>query len=553
MNELEIISLGGCGGFGMNSTLYLAGDRAILVDFGIGFPRGFPVGVAQVVPDARPLLDRCPRLDAVFITHGHDDHAAGLPHLPEPWRSAPVYAPPLALCSIGDRFEDTATPRPKLVPVNDGDTIESAPFRVTYIHVTHSIPQNYLLAIDTPAGLVVHSGDIKLDLTPVAEAPTDLAALSALRSRGVRLLLLDSTGSRRDGRTGSERSVRAPLETAIRSAEGTVVVSTFASHLHRIQTVCDIARRVGRKAALLGLRMTRTVRHGIDLGLFTAPRGLLVSAEELAQEPPERRLYLAGGCQGERQSSLSRLSLGVDPRAEVGRGDTVVVSASIIPGSEVQVGRLLDRFLRIGTGVIHASDFPGLHVSGHGSRDEIAELVELLRPQAIVPIHGDRINLEAIVTFVERLDPAPREALIIEKGDSLHVGPTKLALGDRIDLPAIHLDEGGVVVSQDVMRDRYRLALAGVVVVRVTLTREGRRTDAEARIEPIGIAGWDGPDGVRENTERIVRETAQRSGNMSAAELEHDIERQVGNLLRRGNRRRPTVVVMVEETPEARS
>ncbi len=541
---LEIYSLGGCGGFGMNATLFVADGRGLLVDFGIGFPRTPLPGVSLTVPDASSIARRVPDLAAVVISHAHDDHAAGLPYLPPAWERAPVYGPGFALASAADRLDDTGTPRPRMVPVPLGGSVPLGPFEVTFIPVTHSVPDAAMLAIRTPQGLVVHTADFKLDPAPLRPPLTDTDRLRRLGDAGVRVLLVDSTGARRPGRTGSESGVAPHLDATIGAAEGQVVVSTFASHLHRIQAAVAAAHRHGRKAALLGQRMTRTVRHGTDLGLLDAPSGVIVPPEELNDEPPRRRMWLAGGCQGEPQSSLARLSSESDTRAEVGRGDTIVFSSSTVPGNEMPVARMIDRFLRLGASVITTEHVPGLHVSGHGSRDEIAEVIALLRPEIVVPVHGDRAHLEANAALAEAADPAPRQVVLVEKGDRLEIGGYGATVAERLEIYTNYLDDAGTVLSPAVLRERQQISASGIAVVQARRSPGGRVLGDAVRVEALGIPAW---DSIAPQAERAARELlAGAPAWTPVADLEAELARRVGNLLRRGSRYRPRVIVMLD-------
>ncbi len=553
-DDVEIYSLGGCGGFGMNATLYVCGDDGLLVDFGLGLPKSPSLGVSQIVPDPSPLLARCPRLVAVLLTHAHDDHVGALAHLPVAWRTAPVYGPGLAIDAAKDRLDDAGVPAPPLHAVAAGTRLELGRFSATLVHVTHSVPETRIVALDTPAGLVVHLSDFKLDPTPVQGPPTDLAALAELGKRGVRLALFDSTGALREERTASERSVVGPLESVIRECDGQVVVSTFASHLHRIQSLCAIAARGGRRPVPMGLRMTRTVRHGLDRGLFDAPAGLLRDRDELPQIPQRARLVIAGGCQGERDSSLNRISLENEPRIALGHGDLVVISASIIPGCEVNVGRMTDRFLRRGVSVVHAAEVRDLHVSGHGGREEIREVLALLRPEAAVPIHGDRTHLETAARLAERLDAPPRQVEVIELGEGLRLGPRGLARGERIELVPRYLDETGRQVPGEVLKDRFRMSETGAATVFASLRRGRDGTpEAEVRIAALGVSGWtgDGSRRVRELEEavrRLLVRLGTRPGN--GEKVKDEIAGLVAHALREGSRRKPKVVVLLDDTRE---
>jgi len=553
-DEVEIYSLGGCGGFGMNATLYVAGNEGVLVDFGLGLPKSPALGVNQIVPDPAPLLARCPRLAAILLTHAHDDHVGAVPYLPPAWRSAPVYGPGLAIDAAKDRFGDAAVPSPPLHAVASGVRLDLGRFAATLVHVTHSVPETRVVALDTPAGLVVHLSDFKLDSTPVQGPPSDLDSLAALGRRGVRLVLFDSTGALRDGRTASERSVVGPLEAVIRDCSGQVVASTFASHLHRIQSLCGIAARAGRQPVPMGLRMTRTLRHGIDRGLFDAPSGLLRSRDELPQIPERRRLVIAGGCQGERDSSLNRISLDNEPRMTLGHGDLVVISASIIPGCDVNVSRMADRFLRRGVSVVHAAEVRDLHVSGHGGREEIREVLALLRPEAAVPIHGDRTHLEAAARLAERLEAPPRQVEVIELGDGLRLDRRGLARSERVDLPPRYLDEAGRPIPGEVLKDRFRMSETGAATIFASIRRgAGGTIEAEVRMAAIGVPGWGDPGDRRvraleEEARAMVVRLGSRPGN--GERVKDAIASLVGQALHDGSRRKPKVVVLLDESRE---
>ncbi len=542
--ELHIVSLGGSGGFGMNASLLHAGGEGVLVDFGIGFPAGVPAGISRLVPNADPLAEICPNLHGIVLTHAHDDHVAALPWLPGPWREAPIFALPFPLAAARDRFDGVPAPAGRFRPLEWNRPVDLGPFRVRAVRVTHSVPQSAMIVVDTPAGTIVHTGDFKLDRDPWDGALTDEASLRELGRRGVRALLLDSTGALREARAETERSVWPVLSRAIAEAEGQVVVSTFSSQVHRIDQALRAARAAGRRAALLGMRMQRMVRLAVDLRLLRLPAGLLLPPDELAELPPARRLWLAGGCQGESQSSLSRLSWDSDSRASVGAGDTVIVSASVIPGSEVQVSRMLDRFLRLGARVLHVGTEPGLHASGHGSREEILELLDWLRPEVVLPVHGDRVHLEAAAELAAAADPAPREVVVAERGETVVLGPDGVRPGETFELLPWHHDDLGAV-DFEVVRERRHLSEAGAAFVRIRASGEGMLEDL--RVEAVGIPGpplGDREELVRDRVAALLR-LAARNG-FPPRVLEEEIAREVAAALRRGRQRRPRVVVVLD-------
>ncbi len=546
-DRLEIVPLGGCGGFGMNATLIAWGDTAVLVDFGVGFPHDDATPNLRAVADARPLMTRWPRLRAVWLTHAHDDHAAGLPFLPGAWGDAPVYGLGLTLAFAHQRFDDSPRRAPAMHEVRCLQTVDCGPLKSTWIHTTHSVPHSAMLAIDTPVGRVIHSGDFKLDPAPVRGTATDLATLQQLGADGVRLLMVDSTGALRPGWTASESSTVEPLRQLIGTCHGQIFASTFASHLHRIQILVEAAAAHGRKTALLGMRATSTVRIGIDFGLFDAPPGWIVSPEELRRLPAHERMYICGGCQGEADSSLSRLSFGSDSRATVEPGDTVLYSSSIIPGNELPVASVVNRFLRGGARVIHANHHAGLHVSGHGSRDEIGSLIETLRPRAVLPIHGDRQHLVACQELASDHPAAVRQVPVAEMGESLVLSEEGIAFGQRYPLSPLLLEQGTHPIAPETRAQRRRLAAAGVLTVTVLM----RGPKVEVLLANAGLRDSQSFE-FRELIEDVVVSFVRRERHtMSRSEMESELSRRLASLVRRGGRARPETIVTIvrQESP----
>lgn len=545
-DALELIPLGGCGGFGMNATLIAWRDDALLLDFGVGFAGDDSAPQLRAVIDPSPLIARWPTLRAIVLTHAHDDHVAGLPQLPDAWRRTPVLGRGFTIAMARTRFEDAGVSAPDWQVVTDDAAVPLGPFRVRLIDATHSVPHNTMLVIETPVGTVVHSGDFKLDDDPVRGPRTDRAALQQVGAAGVRLLLLDSTGALRPGLTASESTLAEPLTDAIAGARGQVFASTFASHLHRIQLLAQAAAAHGRSVGLLGMRAATSLRLGIDLGLFDAPPGRIVPLETLRQLPPERRFYICGGCQAEPDSSLARLSRGADTRAAVRPDDLVLLSASIIPGNERVVGRMVNRFLRAGVEVLQAAHTPGLHVSGHASREELNTLIGWLRPRAVLPVHGDRLHLLACQRLALAHPAAPRQAPVLETGETLLVHADALALGTRHTLETIWHEEGRPLLPA-AWAARRRLASGGVAAV--TIAVHGDRI--ETRVEQAGLGGVPDPAFERLVHDAVAEVVRREQSRLPREALEQDLARRLGSLLRRGGRARPEVFVSIVAREES--
>lgn len=546
-STVDIVSLGGCGGFGMNATLFVAGDDALLVDFGLGFPRDVLPGAARVVPDPAPLVERWPRLSGIVLTHAHDDHVGGIGYLPEPWSEAPIHGRPLTLAVAEERWRGARRGRPDMQTLAPGRTLSLGAFGVTPIHVTHSVPESAALRIDTPAGTILHSGDVKLDPTPRFGPVTDLEAIERAGREGVRLMLLDSTGAVVEGSARPERRAAETLEAVVGGAEGQVVVATFSTHLERIDALCEIGQRTGRRVALVGRRLQAMARHGIDRGYLRPAPGVLVGPAGLEEAPPRGRLVVASGCQGEPESALGRLSTGSHPHLEVGPEDLIVLAARTIPGNEVAVSRLVDRFLRRGARVLTPDEEPELHASGHGPREDLARLIDLARPEVLVPIHGDRRHLVRAAELARQRQHPPRAIEIVERGEWLRLGRQGLTRGEITDLPPKLIDDAGRTIPFDTMRDRRRAAMAGAALVHVVRRARGR---SEVRLEGAGLSV--DPGAIEPEIAAEVRKLLPKDGaRIDRGELRETIARRVARRLAGGRSApRPLVRVLVEDSQE---
>jgi ribonuclease J len=388
-NKLQVIPLGGLGEFGMNMTAIRYADGIIVIDAGMMFPEDELLGVDLVMPDLTFLKENQQQVRALLLTHGHEDHIGAVPYfLTE--IGVPVYGTAFTLALVERRLEEyELEEEPKLITIKPKQILEIGPFKIEFIHVTHSIVSAVALAITTPLGVIIHTGDFKVDPTPTDNELFDLHTLADYGKRGVLLLLSDSTNADRPGYTESERAVRPRMEDIFNRAERRLVISCFSSSIHRIQLVLDVSAEFGRKVALIGRSMTSVSEIALSLGLLDIPDGILMRPQDVMDAPPQKVTMLISGTQGEPMSALSRVAVDNHKHVSVEKGDTVVLSSRIIPGNEKAIFRMIDHMARRGADVMYGSTNPPLHVSGHASMEEMRLVLNLVRPRYFVPIHGE--------------------------------------------------------------------------------------------------------------------------------------------------------------------
>ncbi|HDH09748.1 MAG TPA: ribonuclease J, partial [Chloroflexi bacterium] len=387
MNKLKIIPLGGLGEVGKNMMVLEYGRNIIIVDAGIMFPENDMLGVDLVIPDFGYLQDKKDLVRGIIVTHGHEDHTGALPYVLQEIK-APIYATKLTRGLIEVKLkEHKMLEDVELNTIQAGDSITIGPFRIEFFHVCHSIPDGVGLAIDTPVGLIVHSGDFKFDHTPVDGKPTDMAKLAELGGRGVLALLSDSTNAERPGFTPSERVVEEAFDDVFREAKGRIIVATFASLISRIQQVVNCAVRHGRQVAIAGRSMVENAAMAQKLGYLEIPPGVLIKLRDVDKLPPHKVVIIATGTQGEPSSALARMATGKHPQIKVVPGDTVIISAHAIPGNEEMINRTINRLFQRGADVVYEKIAP-VHVSGHASQEDQKLLISLIKPKYFVPIHG---------------------------------------------------------------------------------------------------------------------------------------------------------------------
>jgi ribonuclease J len=472
---VRLIPLGGLGEIGLNMMLVEFGDDLIAVDCGLMFPDADEMpGVDYVIPDFSYALAKGEGFRALFLTHGHEDHIGAVPYLLRQ-AQVPVYGTPMTLALVADKLRehglaegaDLRTMRPR-------DRIEVGPFRVEPVRVTHSIVDGIGLAIDTPVGVVIHTGDFKLDPSPLDGEPPDFTRFAELGAEGVLALLSDSTNVDRPGRTASELDVGQALRERFRTATGRIIVATFASHIHRIQQVLTLTAEHGRRVALLGMSMQKNVTIAADLGYLRVPAEALLPLEELAALPPERQVILSTGSQGEPHSALALMAAGEHRAVRVERGDLVIISARVIPGNERTIGRVVNALLRLGAEVLY-EDNAFVHVSGHASQDDLMQMLTLTRPRFFVPVHGEYRHLLSHARLAQRAGLPPDNVFLVEDGTGVELTKSGARVVGGYPVSRVLVDGKGVGdVGAVVLRDRQLLAEDGLVTVAIVVDRGGK-------------------------------------------------------------------------------
>jgi ribonuclease J len=548
---VRVVFLGGLGEIGRNCMAIEQAGKVLLIDCGLMFPDADMHGIDLVLPDFTWLRQRAADIVAVVATHGHEDHVGALQYLLREL-SFPIYGSAVTLGLARHRIEEAGLlGKTSLVTVKDGERLMIGPFDVEFIPVTHSVPHAHAIAVHTPQGVILHTGDFKLDLTPVDGRRTDLARIGTLATtEGIRLLMADSTNAEEHGHAPSETSVGAVLRAVFSAQQGRrIITASFASHLHRIQQIADAAIANGRMVATLGLSMKKNVRMGRDLGVLHIPDASLIDIEEADKYPPGQVCIVSTGSQGEPMSALALLARGESKWVKVGEHDTVVLSSHAIPGNEGNVNRVIDDLLRAGVEVVH-SGVADVHATGHAQADELKMYFSIARPEYFVPIHGEYRHMVANAKLGQIMGVPREHVLLCEDGDVLELGDDGLRHVGRV--PAGYLYVDGIVgdVGQGVLRDRKVLAEEGVVVVVVTVDIE----TGKVLVGPeIITRGWvyapEAEDLLDEACERVAEavEKALATGIRDVDSLERDVRRAAGKFVHERTKRRPMIVPVVME------
>ncbi len=468
--ELRVIPLGGLGEVGKNMTVFEIAGETLVVDAGLAFPRDEHLGVDLVLPDVGYLRDR--EVLAVVLTHAHEDHVGGLPYLLREVKVRTVVATRLTLALVKSKLDEHGLLSVAALREHSPDDgpLALGPFTVEFVRMSHSVPDSVGISLETAAGRVFHTGDWKLDSTPIDGLRTDVGKLAELGNRGVDLLLGDSTNAERPGFTQSERVVGQAFRQIIPARQGRVLVSSFASNIHRMQQAIDVALEVGRSVSVVGRSMRKNLNIARNLGYVEAPDEVFVRAAELDELPPERQLILCTGSQGEPLSALTRIAYNDHPAVRIERGDTVIISARAVPGNELRVHDSINRLTRSGAEVLHEEN-AAVHVSGHARSEELRTMLGLIRPRAVMPIHGEYRMLAAHARLAADAGVPAGSILIADNGDVVELSRAGAAIVDRIEAGLTFVDGLGVGDISDVaLRDRRHLSEDGVLIVVTTLT-----------------------------------------------------------------------------------
>ena len=470
---VRLIPLGGLGEIGLNMMLVESGEDLIAIDCGLMFPDDELPGIDHVIPDFSYALARRAGFHAVVLTHGHEDHIGALPYLLRE-AAVPVYGTPMTLALVAERLrEHGLAEAADLRTIRARQRVEAGPFGIEAIRVTHSIVDGIGLAIDTPAGTVVHTGDFKLDPSPLDGELPDYRRFAELGEQGVLVLCSDSTNADRPGHTGSEVEVGQALATRFDGASGRIIVATFASHIHRVQQVLTLASRTGRRVALLGMSMQRNVTIAAELGYLRVPDGVLVPLEELDDLPAHRQVILSTGSQGEPNSALALMAAAEHKYVHVERGDLAIISARVIPGNERTISRVVNALYRLGAEVLY-EDNAFVHVSGHASQEDLKLMFNLTRPRYFIPVHGEYRHLLAHARLAESVGIGPDRVFLIEDGMGVEVSKATARLVGRFPAGRVLVDGKSVGdIGAVVLRDRQLLAEDGLVAVSLAVDRDG--------------------------------------------------------------------------------
>ena len=551
--KLQIIPLGGLGEFGMNCMAVRYGDDIIVLDAGMMFPDAELLGVDIVTPDFTYLEQNREHVRGLILTHGHEDHIGGIPFLLAQM-NIPVYGTAFTLALVERRLEEhQMLDQAKLHKVKPGGKLTLGPFAIEFIHVTHSIVSCVLLAITTPLGVIIHTGDYKVDPTPTDNELFDLHTLAEYGKRGVLLLMSDSTNVDRPGYTESERAVGPRLEDLFVRSPRRLVISCFSSSIHRLQQILDFAQEYGRKVAFLGRSMNNTTEIAHDLGLLTIPNGILLRPQDIMQTAPSKLVAIVSGTQGEPMSALSRVAVDNHKQLSLEPGDTVALSSRIIPGNEKGIYRMMNHIAKRGADVVYGSMNPPIHVSGHGSAEELRLVLNLVRPRFFVPIHGEYRQMAKHAQLAQHLSHLGlEETFILESGQTLVIDSQGARKGETVTVGRVCIDSGSIgdVVEDLVIRDRRHLSEDGFVLPIIAMNKNSGRAEGLPEIVSRGFMSMDEGTDLLRDARQVVLKTIEGSTPEERGDwgvMQEKIRADLKRFISKQTSRRPLIMPVILE------
>ena len=546
---MRAIPLGGLGEIGRNMMALEYDENIVVIDAGLMFPEEEMLGVDLVLPDVTYLAERKEKVLGFLLTHGHEDHVGALPYI-LPKVNAPIYGSRLTLGFIKNKLrEHKLVEQADLREVKAGDVVELGPFKTEFIHVAHSIPDTTALAIETPVGMVVHSGDFKMDQTPVDMRPTDMARLSHFGDHGVMLLMSDSTNAERDGFTPSERTIGDAFQELFGQCSGRIIISTFASNIYRIQQALNTAARYKRKVAVIGRSMVNNLTIAQELGYIQMPGDIMIKVQDINKEPDEKLVILSSGSQGEPLSALTRIAAQEHPQVKLKSGDTVILSATPIPGNEELVSRTINNCYKHGARVFYSAR-NRVHASGHASREELKLMLNLVRPRFFMPVHGEFRHLALHSEIAQDVGITKDRVIVTDDGNTVELGDGVPHFGNKVPAGYVFVDGLGVGdVGSVVLRDRRVLSQDGIFIVIVTVDKDTGQVVSGPDLISRGFVHQQTSDALLESARQQVLNTINKPGrgNPEWQVLKNSIRDSLSKFLYEQMRRRPMIIPIVVE------
>lgn len=548
--KLQIIPLGGLGEIGKNMTVIRYGDEMIVIDAGLMFPDDDMLGIDLVIPDISYLVENKEMVKAIVLTHGHEDHIGALPYVMKQLTDVPVYGTQLTLGILEGRLRENGVSSNNLVTVKAGDTIRAACFQIGFIRVSHSIADAVGLAIKTPVGTVVHTGDFKIDQTPVDGKVMDLQKFAEVGESGVLVLMADSTNAERPGFTMSERSVGQAFDNAFHSAKGRIIIATFSSNVHRIQQVIESACKYKRKVAVLGRSMVNVVNISIELGYLNVPEGVLIDIDEIRNYPSSQVVIVTTGSQGEPMSALTRMAKSDHRKVDIVPDDTIIISATPIPGNEKLVSQTIDCLLKLGANVIYDRS-AGIHVSGHASQEELKMMHNLIRPKFFIPVHGDYRHLYKHAQLAQELGMPKENVFIAENGNILEFTRDKGAINGKVQSGKVLVDGLGVGdVGNIVLRDRRQLSQDGILIIVMTMDKASGTIVSGPDIVSRGFVYVRESEALMDEVREKVKGALEKCEDNNICEwsaIKSNVRDALGRYIYEKTKRRPMILPIIME------